>query len=127
MSSITSATGNNWNGAVLMHGMPGDSSTWAQVAPDLAAIGYQVLTPDHRPDRRGTRSLAGRDLHTGPDGGPSGHAGIYQIAMSAYPRVPNQPRRAAARTECQPEAPPPDVPPPAASLTRGKHLAIPRE
>lgn len=33
---------------VLLHGMPRDCSTWAGVAPDLAAAGYRVITPDLR-------------------------------------------------------------------------------
>jgi len=33
---------------VLLHGMTSDSSTWAQVAPDLAAVGYRVIAPDQR-------------------------------------------------------------------------------
>jgi pimeloyl-ACP methyl ester carboxylesterase len=33
---------------VLLHGMPSDCSTWAQVAPALAAAGYRVITPDQR-------------------------------------------------------------------------------
>lgn len=33
---------------VLLHGMPSDCTTWSQVAPDLAAIGYRVITPDQR-------------------------------------------------------------------------------
>jgi esterase len=32
---------------VLLHGMPSDCSTWAEVAPGLAA-GHRVLTPDQR-------------------------------------------------------------------------------
>jgi esterase len=46
---------------VLLHGMPSDCSTWAQVAPDLAAGGYRVITPDQRGHgssaRTGTYSL----------------------------------------------------------------------
>ncbi len=46
---------------VLLHGLPSDSSTWAQVAPDLAAIGCRVITPDQRGHggsaRTGTYSL----------------------------------------------------------------------
>jgi pimeloyl-ACP methyl ester carboxylesterase len=33
---------------VLLHGMPRDHSTWAQLAPGLAALGYRVITPDLR-------------------------------------------------------------------------------
>jgi esterase len=33
---------------VLLHGMPRDHSTWAQLAPDLATLGYRVITPDLR-------------------------------------------------------------------------------
>ncbi|HXT91364.1 MAG TPA: alpha/beta hydrolase [Trebonia sp.] len=33
---------------VLLHGMRGDHSRWAGVAPDLAAAGYRVITPDAR-------------------------------------------------------------------------------
>jgi esterase len=33
---------------VLLHGMPSDHSSWAPVAPDLAAAGYRVFTPDLR-------------------------------------------------------------------------------
>jgi esterase len=33
---------------VLLHGMPSDHSSWAPVAPDLAAAGYRVITPDLR-------------------------------------------------------------------------------
>ena len=33
---------------VLLHGMSGDRSTWAVVAPDLAAAGYRVIAPDLR-------------------------------------------------------------------------------
>ena len=45
---------------VLLHGMPSDCSTWAEVAPDLAA-GYRVIVPDQRGHggsaRTGTYSL----------------------------------------------------------------------
>lgn len=33
---------------VLLHGMPSDHSVWAPLAPDLAALGYRVITPDQR-------------------------------------------------------------------------------
>jgi pimeloyl-ACP methyl ester carboxylesterase len=33
---------------VLLHGMRSDRSTWADVAPDLAAAGYRVIAPDMR-------------------------------------------------------------------------------
>ena len=33
---------------VLLHGMPSDSSSWAPVAPELAAAGYRVIAPDQR-------------------------------------------------------------------------------
>jgi pimeloyl-ACP methyl ester carboxylesterase len=33
---------------VLLHGMPRDHSTWAQLAPDLATLGYRVIAPDLR-------------------------------------------------------------------------------
>ena len=33
---------------VLLHGMPSDHTTWAKIAPDLAAAGYRVITPDLR-------------------------------------------------------------------------------
>lgn len=33
---------------VLLHGMPSDHTTWARVAPDLAAAGYRVIAPDLR-------------------------------------------------------------------------------
>ena len=46
---------------VLLHGMPSDCSTWAQVAPELAAFGFRVITPDQRGHggsaRTGTYSL----------------------------------------------------------------------
>ena len=45
---------------VLLHGMPSDCSTWAGVAPELAA-GYRVIAPDQRGHgasaRTGTYSL----------------------------------------------------------------------
>jgi esterase len=33
---------------VLLHGMRSERSTWADVAPDLAAAGYRVIAPDMR-------------------------------------------------------------------------------
>jgi esterase len=33
---------------VLLHGLPSDHSSWAAVAPDLAAAGYRVIAPDLR-------------------------------------------------------------------------------
>jgi len=33
---------------VLLHGMPRDHSTWAGLAPDLAAEGFRVIAPDQR-------------------------------------------------------------------------------
>jgi len=41
---------------VLLHGMPSDCSTWAHVAPELAAIGYWVITPDQRGHGRSART-----------------------------------------------------------------------
>jgi esterase len=33
---------------VLLHGIPSDHSVWMPLAPDLAALGYRVITPDLR-------------------------------------------------------------------------------
>lgn len=33
---------------MLLHGLPGDNSTWSRIAPDLATSGYRVITPDLR-------------------------------------------------------------------------------
>ena len=41
---------------VLLHGMPSDCSTWEQVAPGLAAVGYRVITPDQRGHGRSART-----------------------------------------------------------------------
>jgi esterase len=54
---------------VLLHGMPRDHSTWAQLAPDLAAEGFRVIAPDLRGHGASARTssysleLMREDLH----------------------------------------------------------------
>ena len=43
---------------VLLHGMPSDHSTWTRIAPDLAAAGFWVITPDARGHGASTRTSA---------------------------------------------------------------------
>lgn len=40
---------------VLLHGWPGGATTWAEVAPELAAQGFRVLVPDQRGYGEGAR------------------------------------------------------------------------
>jgi esterase len=54
---------------LLLHGMPSGHSSWAQLAPDLATMGYRVITPDLRGHGASARSstysleLMREDLH----------------------------------------------------------------
>jgi pimeloyl-ACP methyl ester carboxylesterase len=54
---------------VLLHGMPRDHASWAQLAPDLAAEGLRVITPDLRGHGASARTstysleLMREDLH----------------------------------------------------------------
>lgn len=43
---------------VLLHGLPRDRSTWAGVAPELAAAGYRVIAPDLRGHGESPRTSA---------------------------------------------------------------------
>jgi pimeloyl-ACP methyl ester carboxylesterase len=54
---------------VLLHGLPSDHSTWSGLAPDLAAEGFRVITPDLRGHGASARTssysleLMREDLH----------------------------------------------------------------